>query len=151
MFFIVTALFLLLLCLCKRLSRTAFAVVEGRRLFHLGICAVLDLFSGSGLQRPPLMGPSLPSRHWRSPPGSAAARRGWAPAAWMPRKDKTRGRNGNPTVSPDTLFAADGAVDRPSRQCFKTERAFRSVFSQRLLTTGERLWYTSTRILNRRL
>ena len=29
MFFIVTALFLLLLCLCKRLSRTAFAVVDG--------------------------------------------------------------------------------------------------------------------------
>ena len=33
MFFIVAALFLLLLCLCKRLSRTAFAVVEGAACF----------------------------------------------------------------------------------------------------------------------
>ena len=150
MFFIVAALFLLLLCLCKRLSRTAFAVVEGAPVSSGYLCSTGPIFR-IWFTAPSPYGSWPPSRHWRSPPGSAAARRGWAPAAWMPRKDKTRGRNGNPTVSPDTLFAADGAVDRPSRQCFKTERAFRSVFSQRLLTTGERLWYTSTRILNRRL
>lgn len=83
-------------------------------------------------------------------------KRGGAEGMGAGGMDAPEGQNKGPErkphgVSPDTLFAADGAVDRPSRQCFKTERAFRSVFSQRLLTTGERLWYTSTRILNRRL
>lgn len=44
MFFIVAALFLLLLCLCKRLSRTAFAVVEGAPVSSGYLCSTGPIF-----------------------------------------------------------------------------------------------------------
>ncbi len=88
MFFIVAALFLLLLCLCKRLSRTAFAVVEGAACFIWVFVQYWTYFQDLVHSALPLWvlaslaALAIPTRKRGGAEGMGA------PAAWMPRKDK---------------------------------------------------------------
>ncbi len=95
MFFIVAALFLLLLCLCKRLSCTAFAVVEGAACFIWVFVQYWTYFQDLVYSALPLWvlaslaALAIPTR-------KRGGAEGWAPAAWMPRKDKTKGPERKP-------------------------------------------------------